>query len=146
MDFQTCVGVFFYPGPLIFHWFFRGKKNTPTLRNRKNLKIFYWFYYILICVVIIGTPVTNRVLHVIYKINIWNQKKSFSIQAFKIEMDVYMYICIYVYMFVQLTPPRRSILAICLISQCVGMDPTWVHWPKKFFFGMTKRRTKGSKY
>ena len=45
---------------------------------------------------------------------------SFSIQAFKIEMDV----CVYVCMFVQLTPPRRSILAICLISQCVGMVPT----------------------
>ena len=91
---------------------------------------------------LIGTPVTNRVLHVIYKINIWNQKKSFSIQAFKIEMDVYIYIC----MFVQLTPPRRSILAICLISQCVGMVPTWDHWPKKKFLGMTERRTKGSKY
>ena len=41
---------------------------------------------------------------------------------------------------VQRTPPRWRILAICLISRCVGMVPTWVHWSKKN--GMTEQGTK----
>ena len=73
------------------------------------------------------------------------QKKSFSIQAYKIQIG-YLCVCLCVCVFVQRTPPRRSILAICLISQCVGMVPTLSPLTQKQFFGMTERSAEGSKY
>ena len=83
-----------------------------------------------------------ELLHV-NKINIWNIRNShFLYRLIKSKMDNCMYVCL----IVQRTPPRRSTLAISFISQCVGMVPTWVHWPKKNFFGMTERSIKGSKY
>ena len=58
------------------------------------------------------------------------QKKSFSIQGYKIQMDVCLFVCV----LVQRTPPRRSILAIYHISMCRYGPNLSPLTQKKFFW------------